>query len=259
MMPGVQVLPAVPSFGDKLAEVLGQAGSNIGQGLIERNQRSNDQKIMNQLASNPNATSMDMIKAFTNLSKSTQATLAPLMQQYIKGQEAQQTAELKAKKGGLGDVPEAEKNLLQGVLNRWHELQEKGNVGITNVFHRGSADVREDVAEYDTLRASIEAALLPLVNKGTLAKPRFDYIMSNIPTANDTIATQRGKMKGLAREFGLEVPFGKKEEKETPFKKVEKGTILKKSDPIARKIYEQADKDPQKAKDLAEKMGYILE
>lgn len=217
-MPGVQVLPAVPSFGEKLAETLAQAGGNIGQGFIERQQRSSDQQIMNQLASNPNATSMDMIKAYTSLSKPTQATIAPLMQQYIKGQEAQQIAQMKgtrAGRGGLADVPEAEKDLLNGVMTRWKELQEKGNVGITNILKRGSAQVREDVAEFNTLRASVEAALLPLVNKGTLAKSRFDYIMSNIPTANDTIATQRGKMKAISQEFGLESPFGKKEEKST--------------------------------------------
>jgi hypothetical protein len=215
-MPGVQVLPAVPGFGEKLADVLAQAGGNIGKGLIERNQRQNDQTIMNQLAQNPSPSSMDLIKGYMSLSKPTQTTLAPVMEQMMKERQALEVAEIKSQKAskpGLGDVPESEKELLQGVLNRWTELQKKGNVGFANVLKRGSAAVREDVAEFNTLRASVEAALLPLVNKGTLAKERFNYILSNIPTANDTIATQRGKMKALSREFGLEVPFGQKEEK----------------------------------------------
>lgn len=43
----VQVLPAVPSFGEKLANVLGEAGSNIVQGFEQRRARSALEKMLN--------------------------------------------------------------------------------------------------------------------------------------------------------------------------------------------------------------------
>jgi hypothetical protein len=44
-MPQVQVLPSTPDFGSQLAQILAQAGVDIGQGLMRRN----DQKALNNL------------------------------------------------------------------------------------------------------------------------------------------------------------------------------------------------------------------
>lgn len=43
----VQVLPAVPSFGEKLANVLGEAGANVAEGIQQRRARSALDKLLN--------------------------------------------------------------------------------------------------------------------------------------------------------------------------------------------------------------------
>lgn len=228
----VQVLPAFPAFGSQLAEVIAQAGGNIAQGLMQRSQNLKDQQILQSL---PEATSpLEVIQRVGALSPERQKMLTPLFDQYLKGVQAQNIAQTKAsqKSGGMASLPPEEKELLQGVVGRMAEIQKKGNIGLVESVKRPfSSEAREDVAEFNTLRASIEAALLPLVNKGTLAQKRFDYILSNIPVASDTKATQRGKIKALTREFGLIYPFGEKyesskvEKKEKP--KLELGDIFK--------------------------------
>lgn len=52
-MPGVQVLPAVPSFGNSLAQALGQAGGSIAQGLMQRNAMSRLQQLITPQAAAP--------------------------------------------------------------------------------------------------------------------------------------------------------------------------------------------------------------
>lgn len=57
-------------------------------------------------------------------------------------------------------------------------------------------------AMFNTLRAKFEATLLPMVNKGNLAKPRFDYIMSLIPEGNESQRSIAGKLYALGHELG---------------------------------------------------------
>jgi len=102
-------------------------------------------------------------------------------------------------------IPTDTKNRLRSVFGRYDELLKTGSglgylgANPARLFNKG----REDVAEFNTLGASIESALMPLVNKGNLAKPRFDYIMSLVPKSSDTKGTVIGKIKGLKREFGM--------------------------------------------------------
>jgi hypothetical protein len=91
---------------------------------------------------------------------------------------------------------------LSDVFKRQDELLKSGNVGMRKTISaQFSEQGRQDRAEFDTLSASIEAALMPLVSKGTLAKDRFKYIMSLLPKATDTIGGIKGKIKALKREL----------------------------------------------------------
>lgn len=58
----VQVLPYVPSFGEKLAGVLSQAGTNIAEGFTKRNQAINDQNIL-KVINDPNASPTQKLAA----------------------------------------------------------------------------------------------------------------------------------------------------------------------------------------------------
>ena len=69
-MPPIQILPQVPNFGSQLAQVLGQAGTNIGQGLVQRHQNTQDQKILESITES--SSPMDVIKKFGALSSERQ-------------------------------------------------------------------------------------------------------------------------------------------------------------------------------------------
>lgn len=59
-------------------------------------------------------------------------------------------------------------------------------------------------ALFNTLRSKFEATLLPMVNKGTLAKERFNYIMSLIPKAEESQRSIAGKLFALGEELGYD-------------------------------------------------------
>ena len=83
-MPGVQVLPAVPSFGEKLAETLAQAGTNIGQGFLQRQQNVRDMAIVQ----NPNMSPMQKLMAISPQRAALYATaIAPTLKE--EAQESQ--------------------------------------------------------------------------------------------------------------------------------------------------------------------------
>jgi len=105
------------------------------------------------------------------------------------------------RKAGL-ITPET-KERMADTFQRQEELMKEGNIGLGISALKLTPKHREARAEFNTLSSSIEAALLPMLNKGVLSKPRFDYIMSLLPKATNTLATNRGKIKALRREFGM--------------------------------------------------------
>lgn len=73
----VQILPYVPGFGEQLAQSLGQATSQIGQGLvkgIEGLQAKRHEAVL----SDPNSTPVQKVNAFMNLPESLKKSSAPL-------------------------------------------------------------------------------------------------------------------------------------------------------------------------------------
>lgn len=90
----VQVLPYVPSFGERLAGALGNAAGNLGQAYIEgkryKETQNRDNEIINQLSS-PNLSPMDAIALVSKLSadkqKNVSTMLGPLLKEKAKSNE----------------------------------------------------------------------------------------------------------------------------------------------------------------------------
>lgn len=99
-----------------------------------------------------------------------------------------------------------EKKLGQQSFDRMAELLNMGNLGFGSevkgkVFGGKTA---EDVGEFNSLSGALESMLVDRVSRGTLSNARFKYITETLlPKPTDREATIRGKMKGLARELGL--------------------------------------------------------
>jgi hypothetical protein len=197
----VQVLPAVPSFGEKLATVLGQAGGNIGQYFVQRNQDQKDQEVLNSF--DPNASSIDQIKHFGKLSPEKQKALTPLLQQVLKTQGSQQISQQKiqAKEQEKALVEQKEHEDVSQTVNSLMDELEKGHVGKYNQINKLFEYGREDRAYFDELSLGIERRLAAMVGKGALNKARFAYLMGKLPNSEETDATNRGRLKALAEEF----------------------------------------------------------
>ena len=134
------------------------------------------------------------------------------------------------------------------VLSRQLNLLKGKNIGFSKAPLLLTEKGREDRAEFDTLGASIEAALLPLLNKGVLSKSRFEFILKNIPNSKDTIGKIKGKIKALEREFKISLPALHGEEKESK-------TLDKE---MAMKFLKAAKGNKDKARELAKKSGYVF-
>lgn len=144
-------------------------------------------------------------------------------------------------------TPEA-KERITDVFQRQEELLKRGNIGLGSYPKLLTEAGREDRAEFDTLGAAIESQLLPLLNKGVLSKPRFDYLLKNIPSSSDTQAKIRGKIKALKREF--ELLENKNGSIKSEAKQLDKD--------MAQKFLKVAGGNKDKARELAKKAGYTF-
>ena len=129
-------------------------------------------------------------------------------------------------KNDLKDEKEKEKDKIvndraQNAFNRLAELIPKvgrSNVGYSYLGGKSS----ESFGEFTSSLGLLESALADLVSRGKMTDTRFRYITQQLlPTPSDTQATLRGKMRGLARDLGLDpkilgVEAGAEKEKKDP-------------------------------------------
>lgn len=190
----VQVLPYVPSFGERLVPEIGQAVGNISQGLQNRAQNQSDQRIIQSF--DPNDSPMNQIQKFSRLSRGKQDSLSPLFQQMLKTQGQQQ---------GPQQQQMQEHEDISKTINSLVDTLAEGKVGLGNIFNKVTAEGRESRAYYDELALGVERRLADMVGKGALSKTRFDYLKSKLPSSSDTDATNRGKLRSLAEEFKVDI------------------------------------------------------
>lgn len=81
-MTQLQVLPPAPNFGSQLAQVLSQAGGDIGQGLVQRGVNKKNDALM-QLLKNPSATVMQKVDAAYALSQNMDPQRAAVSMPYL--------------------------------------------------------------------------------------------------------------------------------------------------------------------------------
>ena len=184
----VQVLPYVPSFGEKLAPALAQAGVDIHSGFQKRRLNQQDQQLIDSF--NPEDSPLVQIQKFARLSPERQTALSPLFSQFFKQSGQQQE---------IGRP-------LEETLGELQQIAENPNskIGFFNILNKATEKGREDRAYFDELSLSIERYLADKVGKGTLSKQRFEYLKSKLPQSSDTVAKSKGKIRGLQRELVAE-------------------------------------------------------
>jgi hypothetical protein len=106
----VQVLPYVPSFGEKLSETIANAGTTLGQGYLKRLENQKAQTALGVLQ-DPSKSPMQKVSAFMTLPERLKKSSAPIWAAIL-GPQAQAEAQgreferFKADQfGGLGNTP----------------------------------------------------------------------------------------------------------------------------------------------------------
>lgn len=196
----VQVLPTLPTFGEKLIDTLTQAGSRIGEGIASQRRNRVDQSIFNQLSANPESTPLQQIQAFAQMSPQAQQTLSPLFTHLIDLQKNQSTR----KEEEALKAQQEHEDVAETINSLADELME-GKVGKFNQYNKLTSKGRESRAYFDELGLAIEKRLANMVGKGALSKVRFDYLKKNLPSSGDTDATNRGRLRALAKEFKVDI------------------------------------------------------
>lgn len=209
----VQVLPAVPTFGSKLADVLTKAGGDVSRGYIQRNQNRSDEKILQEF--NPdNQSPLETLKMFTRLSPNTQSRLTPLVTQYVKSQGQNQMFQQKQQEAQQ-QQQEVQTQELQEELEAedlFKRLEEhipytgSTKIPFTKSFEADSPNMAalfgnskgvQGREYFNTTALELEKYARQQYTKGTLSAQVFNRLMESLPNAELSETQNKGRLKAF--------------------------------------------------------------
>lgn len=226
----VSILPAEDSFGSSLGSLL---GGGIGFGIGNKMQQFQQQKQRKQQSSALSKL-LDMPEehheSFMSLDPEYQKLLA---QSYLKQKEIEKKNQAKSGVGAPGKMGPEEKAAIQSTFDRMSSMiggpMQRRTGKFFPTLDTASAEER---GEFDTLGVQLESIFKDMVNKGTMSNSRFQFMLKNLPTSSDAPATQKGKLKAIAKMLELDLGnIGVGEQK--PFM----GGKVKIRDPESGKIF----------------------
>jgi hypothetical protein len=285
-MPQIQVLPGVPSFGSQLAQVLTQAGSQIGEGLLKHQQKTRLNELLSSMPEQP--TAKDILGLASQLTPEQQQAYLPLFTQMMNPTETsyqkaigKETAKKQFEKEAVSEKLAGKERLL-GELEQDigytgttkipftksagafrltpEELKEAGF--IDKVRHGASLLINpkgvEKRAEFDAKAQSLMAIYRELETRGQMPKAIFEKLQENIPNTKHSERENLGKIR--ATRSILKAQFGENILKEiseaTGVKPTKQGAFKELDATMAQKFLKAAGGDKDKARKLARKNGY---
>lgn len=252
------VLPYVPSFAERISPQISETFGNIARGYQSHTVNQQDQKILQGLANNPNASPMDLIKSISALSKDKRESLTPFFTQHLKSQQKQQETTQKAEAEDLKKFESS--NAVLGIADEMEGLL--GYTGSTKIpftksFNAQPAGLNreglEKRNEFDTLAASAASFFRDLDTKGQLPQGLYEkVILPRLPSTQVSERENKGRISGLRT---LAKKYGGKKFAETPKdSKSEKGAKL--TNDIVDQLLQESGGDAAKARIKAKELGY---
>lgn len=207
----VQILPQVPNFGSQLAQVIGLAGKNIGEGLVQTYGNVKDKNVMEQLQ-DPNLSPMQKMTLIGKLSKEKAGVMATMYDTFLKGDiaAAQQQAKLAGQKElaehkellKTGTKEQAKKQTEEGLRTSLDTLDQlipyTGSTGVGNIesilgaeggkagtwggLRRGSVEARK---QFDALGFWSADQVYTHFNKGTMSESKLNQVKKNLAPRAD--------------------------------------------------------------------------
>lgn len=227
-MPSLQALNAVPSFSSKLGEALGGGisqgiGANLNQFMQQKKQMTTGTALAEYLGK------PEMASALGQLPEQIQVEIA---------------------KGHLRNKQEDQSSTeaAQSSINRLSELSGEISASPLPTWAHGAESAAER-EEFETQKLSLVAAIRDKVNKGVLTNQKFQFILDSLPKHGDRKAVKQRKLKAVADQLKLSLPGSTGN-----LRKVEPGTPLSKEE--AQNIFKRSGNDPDKARKVAQQLGY---
>lgn len=146
----------------------------------------------------------------------------------------------------------AEKKRLQSSINNMFKVLPK--VGPGKALNRLTEEGRKARQYFDSLAMNLEEIAATMVGKGTLSKPRFQFLLKNLPSSSKTQAANQGALQAWSETLGVEFP-GVQIEEETEIEGPANKELTKS---IAMEFLRKAKGDKDKARKLAKKYGYTF-
>jgi hypothetical protein len=243
------VLPERPSFAQQLGSGLSQGlsqSSQIAQQLgLEKSKQSQKQRLVQQLlgGSAPGADGMANQEGGSGqFTVTPEKILAATMVDPALGRNLAELYKTQEKT----KLAEKEKSEITGTAQRSFDamakLIKRGNIGLGSEYLAkspiGFEKTAEDVGEFSSSLAGLEAILVDMVSRGTLSNSRFNFIKETLlPQPGDRLPAIKGKLKGLANELKLDPSsLGMKSEKNGSKQSSEQFVSVKAPDGSIRKI-----------------------
>lgn len=199
----VSVLQPTPTPGARLG---GALGGGVSQGL--------------QMLVQAKVQQMQQSQELANLARTLQSVRGPGAEEELIGAEEyqgispEQLAVLSTKHPEAAKIiqkseeqkkevfeKKQEKARLNKVFAEMEKTLKGGNLGITP--KRLTPQGRRDRQYFDTLAVALENIASTMVGKGVLSKPRFEFLIKNLPGSGKTDARNEGSLKAWALELGL--------------------------------------------------------
>lgn len=199
-MPQIQILPKFQSPMEQLMPHIEGALGDVAAGFGQHLTNKKDQGILDQLKSAQ--TPMEQWSLIAQLSPEKGKTVATMATPY-NTQMAKSGAKI-AEKQAQNQTSEKH---IQAAVDTIGTMLKNDAPGIGYSPDAALGLDRQAVQNreyFNGLRSTFEMALLPRVNKGTLAKPRFDYIMSLIAKGDESHRAIAGKTQALADALSQE-------------------------------------------------------
>ena len=242
----VQVLPYVQTPLEQLTPYINQAVGQVGKSLAQRSALRNLQEYHKARQSQGSYNSaqtqiedLDPIEFAQEVKMAQKAGIDPVVYSntILSNQKAHQKESSEIRKEERKVLAEQKKATeekrehqgnIQKTFNVASSLLAKNTPGV-GISPGAATGISRKAVEgrntFNTLRGKFESILLPMVNKGTLAKERFNFILSQIPDAADSQRAIAGKLRGLAETLSEEgfpidtkvldsIPWASKELKE---------------------------------------------
>jgi hypothetical protein len=195
------IIPETPSFSTQIARGL---GGGLGAG-INKSVDFAQQMALQKQKNTPLEALLSMGPQeggkFTPLNPQQEAALAftdPAAfnaYQSLKG-SYQKEEEQQTKHQDLGNL-----------LNKMSDTLKKGKLGYS-IKKFATPEGRRDASYFDALGVELESIAKDMVSKGVLARDRFAYLLSNLPSSGKTDAANAGSIEAWADELKLPRPEG---------------------------------------------------